>query len=776
MSSLRFLSDWPWPLGITLAAGLALLAWWLYRRETRHTAGPVGWLLPLLRSLAIFLLLMTFLEPVIHHRIRQGEPGKITFLVDASESMTIADDPDASASRSRYRRAVDLLLSTDHSSLQQLAQEFEVTVKRMDGGGQASTLWEATAAHVPELTEDADWWLPASWGTTSPLGDVLAAVAPPKLTPVGFSESDSSAKSIIVMLSDGQSNSGALPLEVATRLAGQNQVVFAVGFGAGTEAADLKLESVNYPKRVFRSDILRGTLLCKEQLANGQQYSASIAMDGEVVWQKQLVAEAAANRSVEFAIALAPLYDKMRARLPKNTEYAVLPLHLEARVSTAGRELNTSNNSQQMYLAVAAQRSRVLVVDGRSRWETRYLHNMFDRDPAWHIDTLITSERDSFRFPESRDDLFKYDLVLFGDVPSDALTREQIGWLREFVELSGGGFVAIPGSRRNLADSQYGELHRMFPIKWNAAEIAESENPPKATPKRVVLTSIGQSLSALRIDPNDETASEEVWKQLPSLQFVDDVEVLPGAEILANAVSEAGSQPLLITRRFGAGRVLFLASDETWRWRYKVADVVHQRLWNQLARWVMRTPMAVQSEFVSLDCGAASYSVGESIEVRAQLRDPSGRASPNRNPTALVSLGDRLVARVPLMEDSNIAGFYSAELSTLGPGEYTLTLEAAGFNREALDVQANFSVVGQPSVEMQELACNDPLLRSLAERTGGQYLRETEAGQLLSRLHPLSTGRFIESDTVIWQTYWWFTAAMALLVGEWWLRKRAGLV
>ncbi|NND96761.1 MAG: hypothetical protein HKN47_05460, partial [Pirellulaceae bacterium] len=58
----------------------------------------------------------------------------------------------------------------------------------------------------------------------------------------------------------------------------------------------------------------------------------------------------------------------------------------------------------------------------------------------------------------------------------------------------------------------------------------------------------------------------------------------------------------------------------------------------------------------------------------------------------------------------------------------------------------------------------------------GTYVHESAASQLLEQIKPLSSGTVVESDILLWQSYYWFWAVMALLAVEWWLRKRSGLV
>lgn len=83
---------------------------------------------------------------------------------------------------------------------------------------------------------------------------------------------------------------------------------------------------------------------------------------------------------------------------------------------------------------------------------------------------------------------------------------------------------------------------------------------------------------------------------------------------------------------------------------------------------------------------------------------------------------------------------------------------------------------GDASRELAELSCNEELLQQMARVSGGEYFREETAAKLIGKLEPLSNGRVEESETVLWQSWWWFIPVIGLLTTEWVLRKRAGLI
>src|SRR5205085_9147460 len=85
-------------------------------------------------------------------------------------------------------------------------------------------------------------------------------------------------------------------------------------------------------------------------------------------------------------------------------------------------------------------------------------------------------------------------------------------------------------------------------------------------------------------------ASRAVWDGLPSLGWGAVGEAKDGAEVLAwvndAKAAEAKGPPdrsaaLIARQNYGLGRVLYVGTDGTWRWRFKTGDAYHHRFWKQ---------------------------------------------------------------------------------------------------------------------------------------------------------------------------------------------------
>ncbi len=772
---------------LLLAGGLAGLVWVFYSREPGNSAtgnisfsdrptSHLNWLLPSLRAAAVFLVTLTLGQPILESRIRIGEPGSVRFLIDGSRSMSLQDavmDGGTGADSSRFTRAADTLSGNSrHSGLvAALTDEFDVTVSRFGDDSPLAELWSAypNPSTTPATSVN---WTPGQWADSSAIGDALLKAA----TSFG-SDNRERAEQVVVLLSDGCSNIGVSPLEAAEKLKMQGIKVFSVGFGQKVISEDLAALSAKVPPRVFQSEMLTGSVSVSENIVAGTSYSIAVEYDGQLVWEQAVISKGLTLREVDFSVAAKTLFELARKSLPPDASLFALPVKLDIKLATEV-ESNTNNNQVSTFTTVAMGQSKILLLDGRSRWETRYIHNMFSRDPAWNITCDIRHPNDASDaspqsrrsiFPNSREELLDFNLVILGDVPAESLQREQWEWLREYVDRHGGGLIMIDGARQQLRSDGFSILNDLLPVRWTGP-------PSDQLLFQAFPTTAGQESDALQLNSDAATGSLLDWPELPLLQFRARVQALPGSEVLLEAIDEIGASPLMVFRKFGAGKVLYSATDETWKWRYNVAERIQSQLWHQLARWVMRAPYSVESEFLSLDAGPPSYSLGQPVDIRCQLRNADASPAQGVAVSAVISCNQQVVSNVTLVESTTLPGSYAATADSLPPGDYSVKVEAAGFPQAALALVTRFTVVASENREMQAYACNQELLEEIAEQTGGRYFHESEIGALADSIRPLSGGKFERWTLLLWQSYWWFFLAIALLVAEWILRKRAGLV
>lgn len=713
---------------------------------------------------------LTGLEDQLVLRVQESIDKRInTGDTEVASALTTFDETP------RWQRVAGSLAEGNSSLLSSLQQTHEVTLRSLVGntaelvalpGGADAKADDQISLKVPDFSAYTDL---SSGVVASQKSDTADAI-----------DTTGNAREAIVLISDGQHNLGPTPLQMARILGNQGLPFYTVSVGASRAAGDLSVLSLSHPDSVFTRDTVRGVMSILDTMPAGQPFVAQVRIGDESVWQEELQSTGTGRREIEFEFGIDELVDKLSDGLGATLKKNVLPIELVGSVTPLATESEASNNALSSRLGAILQDHRLLILDGRSRWETRYLRNAFSRDDQWNVDTVIAgpgSEHESLprgdqadMFPATREALFNYDLIIFGEIAPDLFATHELDWIREFVELRGGGLVFIDGFRGELQKLTEHDLLNLIPIKWSAASITDPVRPAN-----LQLTDRGASMTALRLLP-DEAANKNFWSSLPSPNRMVLTEPLAGSEVLAEAVVGGQERPAIVTRTVGAGRVLYLAFDETWRWRYKAADTWHQRVWNQLAKFTMPQPFAVSDEYLELDSGAVRYQDGDSVPIRARLKDLDGKPAVGSLVDAIVWKEGRVVATVSLKPDANVPGTYSAMSGPIGPGEYEVSIRASGYTEDALQARTEFVVQPPESGELSSTSADESLLEQIAIASGGQAVREEDMQQLLELLSPLSSGRVVESETLLWQSYWWFVAMILLFTAEWILRKRAGLL
>ncbi|MFM9197693.1 MAG: hypothetical protein ACKOWG_18545, partial [Planctomycetia bacterium] len=380
------------------------------------------------------------------------------------------------------------------------------------------------------------------------------------------------------------------------------------------------------------------------------------------------------------------------------------------------------------------------------------------------------------RFPGSIEELAAYDVVFLGDVGIDdgQLTEDDCRLLRQLVEYQASGLVFMPGWLGNELSLERTALSELLPV---VLDESRPEGTGTATPGHFVLTDKGRSSLLTRLaDAADENAS--VWEGLPGFQWYGPVaRAKAGSEVLAvhdEATTESGRVPLLVTRSFGAGKVLFMATDGAWRWRKGVEDKYHYRFWGQVVRWMAYRRTMAKGERMRLLFTPEQPEVGQEVAFDANVSDAVGEPLQAGTVTVAVTApsGGTETVRLVAPGEQGSWGVFSGGWTPREPGNHAAVLSCVETGDR---LEASLFVQGTPGEAVGEAARPD-VLEEIARLTQGSVTTPDALQELL-----LTLSKLPENPPEIRRLRLWaHPAALATLVsllGLFWVgRKWQGLV
>jgi hypothetical protein len=270
------------------------------------------------------------------------------------------------------------------------------------------------------------------------------------------------------------------------------------------------------------------------------------------------------------------------------------------------------------------------------------------------------------------------------------------------------------------------------------------------------------------------------------LAYAQPVESPPppaAADAAAAAAALAARNPLIVVQRYGAGNVLLLNFDRTWRFRYRVGDTYHHQFWSQVLRWATANKLAGGTPHVRLATDRLRYQAEEPVTVRAQLLDAQANAVSSSEISANVYHDDRLVLKKTLEAVPDSQGMYQGNLGPLrNPGRYRVELEGSPLAAllaldQAEPVKSELLVSPLPQTsELAELSANWKLATQMAELTHGKAVGPDRAGDLLE-VFGAGTKETREMKYIsLWDSWLLLALILAAVSAEWILRRKAGLV
>ena len=269
---------------------------------------------------------------------------------------------------------------------------------------------------------------------------------------------------------------------------------------------------------------------------------------------------------------------------------------------------------------------------------------------------------------------------------------------------------------------------------------------------------------------------------------LDGLTVKPGAETLAFASdSSALKAPLLVVQHRGRGRVVFLASDETWRFRYRIGDTYHHRFWGNMLEWGSGVKLRDGNAYARVGTERLHYAPGERVKVRVRLSDADNLPLDGQEVkgTLVDPNGTRRAFAFQSRELAN--GTYEAvcgETSVLG--DYRVEVECASAQKRLGDkwpvpLATAFSVKRSfAPVEFTHQSSDRTVPDQLATLTSGTVFMLSSLPTTNYQLPTdFGSGRSEVVDHIenhIWDHPLGFIVLAAALIVVWILRKRRGLV
>ena len=717
-------------LGLIIVAVTGVLCWFAWHRSGYRTR--IGWL-ELLRFVLVCLVIVTLNQPEWLESQPPEQRSTLAILWDKSNSMLtrdIIDDQDAAAKRKNRAETIQPLMSED--------------VWKSEEDTELNVVFEPFSSLLDPAEEATD--------INAGLSHVL--------------DNHSNLRGV-VLLSDGDWNIGDSPVKAATRFHMKGVPVFTVGVGSAVPLPDLELVSIDAPTYGVTKKQLRIPFVVRNTLGQDRDVNLTLSIDDVPTTTKTITVP-----------AMGQAQDNM-AWTPQETGNYDLTL----RIAKDIRELIPENNELSAPISIRKEQLKVLVIESYPRWEYRYLRNALERDAGVDVTCLLFHPKLPQsgggrgyikRFPDARE-LSKFDVVFLGDVgiAPEQLTVEQAQDLRQLVSAQAAGIVFLPG-RSGAQDSlTTGPLADLYPV---VLDPATPNGVGSSVQGYFSLTEPGQRSLLTRLGDTDLDNSD-VWRALPGFFWYAGVKrAKAGTEILAvhdQVATVSGRVPLIVTKTYGTGKVLFMGTDSAWRWRHGVEDRYHYRFWSQVARWMAYRRQMAQGESIRLFYSPDRPHVDDVLTLNVNVMDNVGGPLDRGTVTvqAIAPSGKTETIRLqPGIEDA--LGLFVGTFVPKESGNYRLV---ATSSETGASVQTDLSVQGLNREQQGRLARFD-VLEEIAKITNGKLVPIAEVSTLLDHLAALPEPEPIIKRTRIWAHPLW-GGLIILLLGLFWVaRKMAGTI
>ena len=723
----------PWLIAISLGLMMPFALWFFWTSLRRVGSKPKKVFLFFLRVVTFVLLLVILLRPELEFKKSHSLKNHIAILLDNSKSLSIKTFP-------KEVPRIDLVRKTLESNKEyfdQLKKDFQVDTYFVSDG----------IEKVSSRLKD--------YQANRPYTDYRRV-----LEELNKVYENKSLKGVF-LFSDGADltqEPGEISPDILKSLTRINGPVHTLQAGSNDQFRDLALESVSAPDFGFVQQPVRLSLtVFSSELGN--RNVPLVLKEGDRILVSKIIEIREDQKEYKVDLQFTP------RKIGKRIYTLNLPRFAEESILT--------NNQKEFEVDVARDRIRILHLNGRPSWDSRYLREVLANNPRVDLlsffilrnmgDDVVapTSELSLIPFPSNLlfdDYLSSFDLIIFQNFKYEPfIDKKYLSNIRKYVE-KGGAFLMVGGELSFHGGSySHTPIEDILPVSFKDVEtrFIDKEFSPK----------ISGDFSNHPILRLEKELNEEVWSSLPPLHGANlGLVANKDAYVLLKNESES---PILVAGEFGEGRTALLATDSVWSWGFGGAGGRYfHRFWNNVIDWLIAEP---ETRRLQLESDKERYREEEQVLIKFKLLKENYQ--PAENITGKLTLSSRSGEVI------------AKELKTdkLGGQVFPFIPEQSGFYEAVIEIEGlqekiMFSVL-KDNAEFEKPLVNDFVLKKIAQVSGGQYkvLDGTNDLSALQFENPEIKVKSHSRSFSLWENWWAYGLVVGFLVMDWWLRRKAGL-
>ena len=736
----------PFPVWMTLAVCIVVVL--VVYLNSQKMVGVRRWPIIALMTVSFLVPLLILLNPTLTHTIPPpaGKPI-LDIAIDHSISMGTKDV----AEESRLNAALAVAKSLES----ELSDQFEIRFKRFGGELAVLDTAEPTSA-TDSLYKQTDLGIAVQ--------DSLNEVAP-------------QGQAVLVM-SDGIHNQGLVGdlFRTAERANAMSVPIYTMTLGGKVGVKNISLQLPAPQELAFVEQSVPVAISLRTDNLPMGEFNVSLWKEGEQVEENSVrVAEGQ-------SVSVAPF--EISESQPGLYRYRVQVEHVVG-------EATIADNHATLLLRVVDSPVKVLLLEGKPYWDTKFLIRKLATDPSIQLTSLVQLANDRFlerTVIRSKNDDGKFDSSESSHIHSDVrqfLTLEQLrdvqivilgresevfldddvlDAFRDWISRDGGSLVCARGAPSAQLTER---LTGIMPVDWSASRERRF---------RMQLTDSGKALSWLSGIGSDAS----FLSTMPTLASTSTPAARSG---LSNVLVESEIQsevesPVISFQQYGLGRTIVVEGAGMWRWalmspEYQDREKVYQTLWRNLLNWLASRAGLLPGQNISLQADRVNFEIGETATATLLVRTEAVDELPM---VVLRSADNESEAKqFSPIADGQDPGLFRVEFSDLEVGSYSAEAKIAGddssLSTTVFDVRESFT-------ENLELDARPDLMKRISNLSGGEAIEPGQHAEVgtrmqehLKNLYPKQLRR-----EQVWDRWWVWLIGIACWIATWSVRRNSGLI